>query len=68
MQQRLNTKLQDLLKNKKAKTLKLSDLSKIEQNRLEKFKGILDEPRSGENVQNLRARLTEAEYEGFESD
>ena len=36
MQQKPNTKLRDLLKNKKAKTRKLSELSKTEQNRLRK--------------------------------
>ena len=36
IQQKLNTKLRDLLKNNKAKTRKLSELSKTEQNRLTK--------------------------------
>ena len=52
MQQKPNTKLRDLLKNKKAKTRKLSKLSKIEQNRLAKLNGMLDELRRGENVRN----------------
>jgi len=70
MQQKPNTKLRDLLKNKKAKTRKLSELSKTEQNRLAKLNGMLDELRRGENVQNRRLAtwLTEVEYEGFESD
>ena len=37
MQQKPNTKLRDLLQNKKAKTRKLSELSKTEQNRLAKL-------------------------------
>ena len=37
MQQKPNTKLRDLLKNKKAKTRKQSELSKTEQNRLAKL-------------------------------
>ena len=50
--------------NKKAKTRKLSELSKTEQNRL----AMLDELRRGENVQNRRLAtwLTEDEYESFE--
>jgi len=70
MKQKPNTKLRDLLKNKKAKTRKLSELSKTEQNRLAKLNGMLDELRRGENVQNRRLAtwLTEAEYEGFKSD
>ena len=49
---------------------KLSELSKIEQNRLAKLKLMLDKLRRGENVLNRRlARwLTEEEYEGFKSD
>jgi len=47
-----NTKLRDLLKSKKAKTRKLSELSKIEQNRLAKLNAMLDELRRGKNVQN----------------
>ncbi|MDA8536874.1 hypothetical protein N9L23_05925 [Alphaproteobacteria bacterium] len=70
MQQKPNTKLRDLLKNRKAKTRKLSELSKTEQNRLAKLNAMLDELRRGENVQNRRLAtwLTEEEYEGFESD
>ena len=70
MKQKPSTKLRDLLKNKKAKTRKLSELSKTEQNRLAKLNGMLDELRRGENVQNRRLGtwLTEAEYEGFKSD
>ena len=65
-----NTKLRDLLKSKKAKTRKLSELSKTEQNRLAKLNGMLDELRRGENVQNRRLAtwLTEVEYESFDSD
>ena len=70
MQQEPNTKLRDSLKNKKAKTRKLSELSKTEQNRLAKLNGMLDELRRGENVQNRRLAtwLTETEYEGVKSD
>ena len=70
LQQKPNTKLRDLLKSKKAKTRKLSELSKTEQNRLAKLNGMLDELRRGENVQNRRliTWLTEDEYESFESD
>ena len=70
MQQKPNTKLRDLLKNKKAKTRKLSELSKAQQNRLVKLKNMLDELRRGANVQNRRLAtwLTCMEYEGFESD
>lgn len=70
MQQKPNTNLRDILKNKKAKTRKLSELSKTEQNRLAKLNAMLDELRRGENVQNRRLGtwLTEAEYEGFKSD
>jgi hypothetical protein len=72
MQKQPNTRLRDLLKSKKARTCKLSELSKAEQNRLVKLNGMLDELRRGENVQNRRltAWLTEDEYEyeSFESD
>ena len=70
MQRKPNTKLRDLLKNKKAKTRKLSELSKAQQNRLVKLKNMLDELRRGANVQNRRLAtwLTCMEYEGFESD
>ena len=70
MQQKPNTNLRDLLKNKKAKTRKLSELSKTEQNKLAKLNAILDKLRRGENVQNCRlgSWLTENEYDGFESD
>ena len=50
MKQKLNTKLRDLLKSKKAKTRKLSELSKTEQNRLAKLKKMFDELRREENV------------------
>ena len=43
MQTKPNTKLRDLLKSNKAKTRKLSELSKTEQNRLAKLNGMLDE-------------------------
>ena len=70
MQKQPNIKLRNLLKTKSAKTRKLSELSKIEQNRLVKLNGTLDELRRGENVQNRRLTtwLTEDEYESFESD
>ncbi|MDC1172861.1 hypothetical protein OAU04_07860 [Alphaproteobacteria bacterium] len=70
MKQKPSTKLRDLLKSKKAKTRKLSELSKTEQNRLAKLNAMLDELRRGENVQNRRLAtwLTEAEYKGFGSD
>ena len=54
MQQKPNTNLRDLLKNKKTKTRKLSELSKIEQNRLAKLNGMLHELRREEKVQNRR--------------
>ena len=66
-----NTKLPDLLKSKKAKSRKFSELpKKKEKNRLAKLNGILDELTRGENVQNrpLAIWLTEAKHEGFESD
>jgi hypothetical protein len=50
MQKQPNIKLRNLLKTKSAKTRKLSELSKIEQNRLVKLNGTLDELRRGENV------------------
>ena len=55
---------------KKAITRKLSELSKIEKNRLAKLKGMLEELRRPENVKNRRLAtwLTEDEYESFESD
>ena len=70
MKQKPNTKLRDLLKSKKAKTRKLSELSKTEQNRLAKLNLMLDELIRGKNVQNRRLAtcLTEEEYESFESD
>ena len=43
MKQKPNSKLRDLLKNKKAKTRKLSELSKTEQNRLAKLNAIRSE-------------------------
>jgi hypothetical protein len=62
--------LRNLLKSKKSKTRRLSDLSKIEQNKLAKLNAMLDELRRGKNVQNrwLTTWLTKEEYEGFESD
>jgi len=70
MQQKPNTKLRDLLKTNPAKTRKLSELSKTEQNRLAKLNAMLDELRRAANVQNRRLAtwLTEDEYESFESD
>ena len=69
-QQKANTKLRDLLKSKKAKTRKPNEPSKTEQNRLAKLKGMLDELRRGENVQNCRlvTWLTQDECDSFESD
>ena len=52
MQQKPNTKLQDLLKSKKVKSHKLSEHSRGEQNRVAKLNAMLDELRRGENVQN----------------
>ena len=43
MKQKPSTKLRDLLKSKKAKTRKLSELFKTEQSRLAKLNGMLDE-------------------------
>ena len=59
-----------LLNSKIAKTSKLSELSKTEQNRLAKLNAMLDALRRAENVQNRRLAtwLTEDEYESFESD
>ena len=54
MQRKPNTNLRDLLKSKKAKTHKPSELSKTEQNRLAKLNRMLDELGRGENVQNRR--------------
>ena len=70
MKQKPNTNLRDLLKNKKAKTRKLSELSKTQQNRLAKLNAMLDELKRGENVQNrqLATWLTEDEHYSFESD
>ena len=64
MKQKPNTKLRDLLKSKKAKTRKLSELSKTEQNRLAKRIGMLDELIRGKNVQNrqLQTWLSEDEF------
>ena len=42
MQKQPNTKLRDLLRSKKAKTRKLSELSKTEQNRLAQLNEMLD--------------------------
>ena len=70
MQKQPDTGMRDLLKRKKAKPRKLSELSKTEQNRLAKLNLILDELTRGKNVQNRRLAtwLTEEEYESFESD
>ena len=51
MQKKPNIKLRDLLKNKKAKTRKLSELSKIEQKRLAKLNAMLDELRHGKTCE-----------------
>jgi len=45
MQKQPNTKLRNSLKSKKAKTRKLSELSKTEQNTLAKLNAMLDELR-----------------------
>jgi len=50
MQHKPNMKLQDLLTRRKSKTRKLSELSKIKQNSLAKFNGMLDELRCTENL------------------
>ena len=62
--------MRDLLKSKKVKTRKLSELSKTEQNRLAKLNTIHDALRRTGNVENRRLAtwLTEDEYESFESD
>ena len=69
MQKQPDTGMRDLLKRKKAKPRKLSELSKTEQNRLAKLNLMLDELKRGKNVQNRRLAtwLTEEEYESFES-
>jgi hypothetical protein len=48
MQYKPNTKRQDLLKSKKAKIRKLSELSKTEHNRLAKLNALPDELTRGE--------------------
>ena len=62
--------MRNLLKSKKSKTRKLSELSKIEKNRLAKLNLMPDELKRGKNVQNrgLATWLTEEEYESVESD
>ena len=52
MQQKPNTQLRGLLSSKKAKTHKISELSKTEQNKLAKFNAMLDELRRGKNLQS----------------
>ena len=52
MKKQPNINLRDLLKNKKAKTRKLSELSKTERNRLAKLNAMLETLRRGKNVQN----------------
>ena len=51
MQKKPNTKLRGLLKSKKSKTLRVSELSKTETSRLAKLNAMLDELRRGKNVQ-----------------
>ena len=70
MQQKPKTKLRDLLKSKKAKTRKLSELSKTETNRLAKRNAMLETLRREKSVQNrqLATWLTKEEFESFESD
>ena len=58
MQQKPNTKLQDILKSKKAKTRKLSELSKTEQNRLAKLNEMLDELKRYEDKQKRQFLIT----------
>ena len=53
MQNHPVTKLRNLLKYKKVRTRKLSELSKTEQNRLAKLNAMLDELRRVENVTNF---------------
>ena len=50
MQKQPNTKLRDLLKSKKAKTRKLSELSKTEQNKLATLQGMLETLTRQKNV------------------
>jgi hypothetical protein len=57
MKQKPNTKLRDLLKSKRAKLRKLSELSKTEQNRLAKLNAILDALSRAENVENRRLAI-----------
>ena len=63
-----NTQLQYLFQKIKAKTRKLSELSKTEQNRLAKLNAMLDELNHVKNVRNrqLATWLTEEKYESFE--
>ena len=70
MQKKPSTKLRDLLKTNPAKTRKLSELSKTEQNRLAKLNAMLDQLRRRKNVQNrqLATWLTEDEYDCFEGE
>ena len=56
LQQKPNTKLQDLFKNKKAKTRNLSVLFKTKQNKLTTLNGMFDELRCGDNVQKSSIR------------
>lgn len=62
--------MRDLLQKNKAKSRKLSELSKTEQNRVAKLNAMLETLRCGKNVQNrkLATWLTEEEYENLESD
>ena len=50
MKQKPNTKLRDLLKSKKAKTRKLHEVYKTEQNGLVKLNAKLDDLGHGENM------------------
>ena len=52
MKQKPNPKLRDLLNSKKAKILKLSELSKIGQNRLARLNRMLDELKGQRKVIN----------------
>ena len=70
VQQKPNTKLQNWLKTKEAKTRGLSELSKTQQNRLAKLNALIDKHRLRKNLQNRRLAnwLTDAEYRGFLGD
>ena len=66
MQNKLNNYLEGLQKTNSASYVDFPNLK----NKLAKHRGMLDELRRGENVQNRRLAtwLTGVEYKGFESD